>query len=467
MGNHWSMFRHRPCRELAILETLILLTISILSTTSCMQRSDQHTEAPLELPGQFSISGNGTTGAQWWMDLEDPELATLIEHALSDNFSLLIARDRLTEVKASARQAGALLSPTVEGRANAAARQNHNAGSSTDTLLLELAASYEVDLWGRLAAARDAAVLDSQATEADLHTAATSIAAEVAQTWYRIAEATLQLQLVQKQKETNGHVLELITVQFRSGQAGVADVLQQRQLVESNKAELTGLRRTLKLFEHQLSLLLGEVPGSYALPQVSVLPALPPLPDTGLPVNLITKRPDIRSSFFQLQAADKRVAAAIANKLPKLSISGELYTSGSQASDLFNNWFTSLIANLAGPIIDGGYLQAEVEKRQAAARQRLNHYGQTILQAISEVEDALIREKAQIEILANLNVRLDLAAQTLNHVTIRYRSGAEDYQRVLLALLSHQELQRKIIESKRLLINYRIDLYRALGGHTF
>jgi len=467
MGRHWSMFRHRSCRTHAIFRAVMLPAISILSITSCMQHSDSSPKAPLELPSQFSVSGNSTMGAQWWMDLEDPELAPLIDRALSDNFSLLIARDRLAEVKASARQAGALLSPTVTGNANATTRKNHNTGGSADTLQLELAASYEVDLWGRLAATRDAAVFDTQATEADLHTAATSIAAEVAQTWYRLVETSLQLQLVQKQKETNGHVLELVTVQFRAGQAGVADVLQQRQLVESNRAELTGLRRTRKLLEHQLSLLLGEVPGSTTFPKVSELPALPPLPDTGLPVDLLTRRPDIRSSFFKLQAADKHVAAAVANKLPKLSISGELYTSGGQASDLFNNWFTSLIANLAGPIIDGGYLQAEVEKRQATARRHLNQYGQTILQAIGEVEDALIQEKAQIEILENLNIRLDLAAQTLTHVTIRYRSGAEDYQRVLLALLSHQELQRKIIESKRLLINYRINLYRALGGFAF
>jgi NodT family efflux transporter outer membrane factor (OMF) lipoprotein len=448
-------------------QTLTLLTLLLLgaSITSCTQRSDQIPAPPVEFPDQFSLSGAKTIDARWWLDLKDPELTTLIGQALSGNFSLRIARDRLTEVKASARQAGALLSPAVDARANAATRQNYQTNSSEETLLLEFAASYEIDLWGRLAAARDAAVLDTQATQADLNTAAVSIAAEVAQTWYRIVETGLQQQLVQKQKETNIHVLELITVQFRAGQAGAADVLQQRQLVETNNAELAGLRRTLKLFEHQLSLLLGEAPGSYIFPEISTLPLLPPLPDTGLPIDLITRRPDIRSSYFQLQAADRRVASAVANRLPKLSISAELYSSDNRASDLFNNWFSSLIANLVAPVIDGGYLQAEVEKRQAAARQLLNRYGQTILQAIGEVEDALIQEKVQIEILDNLNIRLELAAQTVDHVATRYRSGAEDYQRVLLALLSHQELQRRIIESQLLLINYRISLYRALGGH--
>ncbi len=455
------MSRYRFRRTLTLFSLLLLGA----SLTSCSQHSDQIPAPPVEFPDQFSLSGDKTIDAQWWLDLKDPELTALINQALSDNFSLLIARDRLTEVKASARQAGALLSPTVDARANAATRQNYQTDNSEESILLEFAASYEIDLWGRLAAARDAAVLDTQATQADLNTAAVSIAAEVAQTWYRIVETGLQQQLVQKQKETNSHVLELITVQFRAGQAGAADVLQQRQLVETNNAELAGLRRTLKLFEHQLSLLLGEAPGSYIFPEISTLPLLPPLPDTGLPIDLITRRPDIRSSYFQLQAADRRVASAVANRLPKLSISAELYSSDNQTSDLFNNWFSSLIANLVAPVIDGGHLQAEVEKRQAAARQLLNRYGQTILQAIGEVEDALIQEKVQIEILDNLNIRLELAAQTVDHVATRYRSGAEDYQRVLLALLSHQELQRKIIESQLLLINYRISLYRALGGH--
>jgi len=461
MGKSQSMSRYRFPQTRTVLALLIL---TALSATSCTQHPEQNPAAPVEFPDQFSLSGNTTVGDKWWQDLEDPELTALIDHALSGNFSLLIARDRLTEAKASARQAGALLSPTVDAGANAATRQNYQTDSSADTFLLELAASYEIDLWGRLAAVRDAAVLDARATQADLDTAAVSIAAEVAQTWYRVIETRLQLQLVQKQKETNSHVLELITVQFRAGQAGAADVLQQRQLVETNKAELAGLRRTLRLFEHRLSLLLGEAPGSFAFPEDSTLPLLPPLPDTGVPIDVITIRPDIRSSYFQLQAADRRVASAVANRLPKLSISAELYTSGSQASDLFNNWFSSLIANLVGPVIDGGHLQAEVEKRQAVVSQLLNRYGQTILQAIGEVEDALVQEKTQIEILENLNVRLELAAQTVDHVATRYRSGAEDYQRVLLALLSHQELQRKIIESKLLLINYRISLYRALGG---
>jgi len=442
-----------------------LLILLMMLTSSCTLSTGEHPTEPLELPSRFSHSGNTALSSEWWLDLEDPIVTTLIEQALSDNFSLLIARDRLQEARASAVKAGAILSPTLGGRARATSRRDYQTEDTSNTLLLELAASYEIDLWGRLAAIRDVAVLETQASEADLQTAAMSIAAEVAQTWYRIVETRLQLQLLQEQKKTNSRVLELITIQFRAGQAGAPDVLQQRQLVETNSAELADIRRNLRLLEHLLSILLGEIPGTSKFQEISTLVGLAPLPNTGLMVDLLTRRPDIESSYLQLLAADRRVAAAIADRLPRLSISAELATSGDHAANLFSNWFTSFIANLAGPILDGGQRKAEVERQRAIMSQLLNKYGQTILRAIGEVEDALTHEQAELEIMASLNIRLRLAAQTVDHVAVRYRRGVENYQRVLTALISHQKLQQKVIKSKRLLIEYRIGLYRALGGN--
>ncbi|MBW1635956.1 MAG: efflux transporter outer membrane subunit [Deltaproteobacteria bacterium] len=456
------MIKHFPFRAACLLWILTLLT---MQTTSCSRAPEQISASPFDLPDRFSLSGDVAASAQWWQNMNDPALVALIEHALSDNFSLLIARDRLAEARASARQAGARLSPILEGDGQGKTLRNYQTDSTKNTLLLELAASYEIDLWGRLAAIRDAAVLNSRATRDDLFTAAISIAAEVAQTWYRIVEAELQLQLMQKQKKTNGRVLELIELRFHAGQSGAPDVLQQRQLVESNNAELADSRRSLQLLNHKLALLLGEFPGSYTAPATPVLPSLPPLPDTGIVLDLLNRRPDIRSSYLLIQAEDRQVAAAIADRLPRLSISANLSTSGNQAGDLFNNWFTTFAANIAGPIIDGGYRKAEVEKRKAKMNRRLNEYGETVLRAIGEVEDALTQEKTEAEILASLKTRLKLAKQTVNHVADRYRMGAEDYQRVLLALISYQGLEQKIIKSKRLSINYRISLYRALGGN--
>ncbi len=430
---------------------------------SCIAVKERPT-TPVIVPHDFSTSGHVPSDAKWWLDFQDPALSSLIDRALSDNFNLLAARDRITESRAIARKAGALLYPSLDGGASAVTTRNHSAETTTDTFSIEFAASYEIDLWGRLRSLRDATILEAQATEADFHTAAISLSAEMARTWYQLVAIDLQRKLQIEQRETNRKVLELISAQFRAGQAGIADVLQQRQLIESNSSGIDALYSDIQLIEHQLAVLLGVAPGMAELPSPDALPVLPSLPETGIPLDFITKRPDIQSDLLRLQAADYRVASAVADRFPKLSISASISDSSNSTSDLFNNWFSSLGANLFGPIFDGGQRKAEVTRTEAVANQYFYNYGQTIIEAIAEVENALVRERKQLAIIASLEVRQKLAAETIVHVGDRYRQGAEDYQRVLLALISHQDLQRAIVSGMGQLIEYRIALYRSLSS---
>ena len=153
---------------------------------------------------------------------------------------------------------------------------------------------YELDLWGRIDSNSKAATLDRQATEAELTAAAISLSAEVASTWYQLVEQYGQYALVSNQLETNSRVLELITLRFRRGKVGATDVLQQRQLVESNRGELTNVQSLIGVFEHQLAILLGETPDSRVTEAQYELISLPPLPVTGIPLELIQRRPDLR-----------------------------------------------------------------------------------------------------------------------------------------------------------------------------
>ncbi len=439
---------------------IVFLLFSLLC--GCMPVATRSV-APVDLPTKFSTQGNVPVQARWWLDLQDSALTLLIDQAITDNFTLRIAKERIVEAEAVARQVGASLFPALDGQGTTSSTRNYQTNTSNKNFLLGLKASYEIDLWGRLRAQTDAAILDARTTEADYHTAVISIAAEVASTWYQLVETGLQVKLLTQQKETNAKVLELISAQFRSGKVGIADVLQQRQLVESNVATIAGLLANERVLENQLAILIGVSPGMAALPQQVQLPTLPPLPDTGIPLDLLTKRPDIESSFLSLQAADNRVAAAIANQLPKLSISADVSTSGERTGDLFNNWFSTLAANLLGPIFDGGQRKEEVLKNESISRQRFYNHGQTILEAIGEVENSLVREKEQQVILASQETQLQYATESMQHIGNRYRQGAESYLRVLQALVSQQGLQQNILTSKRQLINYRIALYRALS----
>ncbi len=449
---------------------LLLYAIFVLLTglAGCTPATKMHIDTPpVALPTSFSGQGTQSISDQWWLDLHDPALDNLISQALSGNLSLFSTRERLLQAEAIARQSGAALSPTLDGRAYGSETRTRigNTDSSTSNLLLGLAASYEVDLWGRLQSKEDAALLDVRGSIDDLQTAALSIASQVATTWYQLAASYSQLELLKQQQKVNTLGLDLIKLRFYAGQVGIADILQQEQIIESKSGEMAEQRALNSQLTNQLSVLAGVAPGLLTLPAQPTLIELPPLPETGVPLDLLNSRPDIRSDFFNVLAADRRVAAAIADKYPRLSISGDLNTSGT-ASQLFDNWLASLAGNLIGPIFDGGYREAEVDRTKAVTRERLYTYGETILNAIQEVEDALVLEAEQRKLIDSLNIQLELATKTLLNIRDRYKLGGVDYQRVLTALLSQQSLQRNVLTARQQLINYRISLYRSLGGHV-
>jgi NodT family efflux transporter outer membrane factor (OMF) lipoprotein len=422
--------------------------------------------APVELSLPFSASGTAPLPERWWRAFADETLDGLIDRALAGNLSLQSAWDRLEQARAAARRAGAELYPSLDGQGRAAESRGRENGvtGTRESYSLGFAAGYEVDLWGRIRSSRDAAALGAHAGAEDLKTAALTLSSRVAATWYQLVEQYGQVLLLNEQLETNSKVLELITLRFRTGRVGIADVLQQRQLVESNRGEIAQVEARAEVLEHQLAILLGEPPMRKVSPTEAEFGNFPPLPETGLPAELVRSRPDVRSAWYSLRAADYRTAAAVADRFPRLSLSAGLDTSGGEVRNLFDNWLASLAANLVGPVFDGGLRRAEVERTRAVAAEALHSYGQTVLESLGEVEDALAREQWQKVYIASLDRQLELAERSIERVRDRYVNGAVDYQRVLDALLSYQRLQRTRLTALRQLFEFRIDLYRALGG---
>jgi outer membrane protein TolC len=165
-----------------------------------------------------------------------------------------------------------------------------------------------------------------------------------------------------------------------------------------------------------------------------------------------------------LQAADRRVAAAVADLFPRLSLTGRASTTDEQIEDLFDDWLASLAANLLAPLIDGGRRLAEVERNQAVSAEIFHIYSQRVLEALAEVENALTQEQRLQEYLVSINRQLKLAEQATERIRDRYLNGAEDYQRILGALLSRQLLQRTRLSAQRELFVNRVNLCRALAG---
>jgi NodT family efflux transporter outer membrane factor (OMF) lipoprotein len=424
------------------------------------------------LPERFSQTGTVPLPERWWLSLGDEALAGLIEEALAQQPGLLGVWARLEQAEALARKAGAGLVPTVEGEAGGARRWERGpAGpggaletSGVASLWLGLAASYELDLWGRVRSSREAAVREARAMQQQVQVVALTLSAQIAAVWFELGEQRAQVELLGRQAELQASMLELVEARFRRGQVGAPDVLRQRQVLESVRASLGVAEAQVRVLENQLAVLVGRVPGT-ALPRPpSNLPLPPPLPQTGVPSELVQRRPDLRQAYEQLAAADARLAAAIAERFPRLGLSAQGTTSGSSSRELFDRWLATLAANLVAPILDGGARRAEVAYRRAVLAERWQAYRQAVLQAVEEVETALAQEQQYRQLLESLQRQLALADRTVERLRDSYSKGAVDYLRVLDALLTQQGLQRAELQTRRNLLWERIRLCRALAG---
>lgn len=421
-----------------------------------------------DLPTAFSLySGAAVPGQNWWRSFQDPELDRLMDSALADNLSIREAWARLKQVRSLAVQAGADRYPDLTGTAEALIGRQKRSGHSSGEFRnnsIGLVSRYEIDLWGRVEAQYRAATLRADASLLDLQTAAISVAAEVAGRWVEIISQRAQRRLLAEQLRINETLLELVQLRFNMAMVSALDVFQQKQVVENVKAQIPLAEEREELLRHQLAVLLGKPPRTVLAVDRSALPELPSLPPTGLPVDLLANRPDVRAAGLRLKAADWQIAEARANRLPRLSLTGRARYGEGDLDVLFDNWLLTLAGNLAAPILDGGRRAAEVDRTRAAADENLARYRDTVLTAVREVEDALTSEAKQREHIAWLEKVIATARSALEEAGVRYRNGLNDYLPVLTQLLTVQGLERDLIQRKAALLAARIRLYRALGG---
>jgi len=456
-------------QALCLYPSILVACIVLLAACSPFQPAAR-LDAPGELPDAYALYGvEAQTPSPWWDAMESPELSRLIEEALADNFSLSEAWYRLQQARAAAVQAGAGLFPELEGFGSAGTSRSDSAGGSVGSVgrqdyELGLTASYEVDLWGRVRSQREAALLDVKATEADLHAAVVSLAAEVASRWVQILSQRLQKKLLEEQLASNLTFLELIELRFRKAMVSALDVYQQKQVVENVRAKIPLVEAETQLLMHELAVLLGRPPRSDLPLNRKTMPSIGQLPALGLPADLLAARPDVRAAGMRLRAADWQVAEARANRLPALRIGAAAQYGPEELDRLFDTWLLSLAANLTAPIFDAGRRAAEVDRVRAAADENLWAYRRVVLTAVKEVEDALVRETRQREHIEALKAVITAARSGLREAIDRYRNGLSDYLPVLTQLLTVQDLEQNMIAQNEQLILYRIGLYRALGG---
>ena len=335
---------------------------------------------------------------------------------------------------------------------------------TTESYLVGLTTNYELDLWGRLRASQQSALLNLEASREDVYSAMHTVAGQVVLTWLDILLDKNVLEVVREQIKKNETNLELIELRWRNGLATALDVFQQRQAVAQAGAAIPPLEAQLATLEHQLAVLLGKAPRADLGLAADAFPEPGALPDQGIPADLLAQRPDVRAAGLWLRSADWQVSAARADRLPAIRLSASASYGADEFDLLFDNWMARLAGSVTGPIFDAGSRKAEVARTRAVVDERLAAYQQTVAIAVQEVEDALVLEAKQGEYIDALKRQLDAAESAYGESLARYRKGLNDYLPVLSALTAVQTLERTLVQAEHDLLVYRVQLHLALGG---
>jgi outer membrane protein, multidrug efflux system len=450
----------------------IVVPLAAALTSSCALYRPEPREpaAGMNLPGQFRLYEAGqAVPAAWWATFGTEELDRLVAEALASNLDLVQARARLEQAEALARKSGAAQRPSANIESGVAVTERGepvmtDGDTRSESYELTLAASYEVDLWGRVAATARAAETERDATAADLLAARLSVSAEIALRYLELLAVRSKLDILQQQLDTNRRQLTLLEGRYGRGQATGVAVLRQRMAVKEALSLLPSQAMREEQLLNQLATLSGRPAGSAPMLTGRALPNLPPHPETGLPADLLAQRPDIRAAGLRLNAADWTLSAARADRLPALRLGASGGWSSDALADLLDDWLARLAGSLVGPIVDAGLRKAEVARTRAIADQRLAAYRETVLEAMREVQDALAGERHEGARLAASTDQLSATRRLAEDLERRYLKGMESYVDVLDAVANVQRLERQLVDVRVSQIGYRVRLHRALGG---
>lgn len=431
---------------------------------------DIHASYDLNTPYSNQISDEHPSSVSsdipWWGLYGDEMLNAIMNRAFENSPTLFQTRARLDRAQALAYQSEASLLPVVNLNAERQTQRGDNASSSGFSL--SGAAGYEIDLWGKNRAFAKADDLEFQASAEDLNAAHITLASSIVQTWLEYLSLSEQERIIRKQIDINKTILDLQHKRFEMGASRVLDVLQQQEILAQSESVLPDILSVQKQYLHMLAYLSGDRPDAVTdLDEGIDFPKPLPIPAIGLPSSLLAERPDVVAAWLRLQSTDWAQKSTWANRLPSFNVSANILTASSALSGLFDTWLLDMVAGVSAPLFDGGQRKAQDLAQRALADERYHSYRDTVLSAVKEVEDALVRNHYQDQKLESVEKQLLTARHSLEQAQSAYSGGQVGYVNVLNGLNTVQSLERQLAQERLTQSIERVNLYRALGGRAW
>ncbi len=436
-------------------------------------------ELDINIPSSYQHSAADAEPAPidltWWKEFNDPQLNSIVDRAIQRNWDIKKASERVSELAATVVSVRADRFPTLNLQGDFERRKRPIIGlipdkkftTETDSFMFSLPAFYEIDLWGRFAKAHEAALarlLEAQETK---NTITQGVIAETVSLYFKINAIEERLRIVERQVKNYEYMLRVVEARYNRGLTSILDVKQAKRNLTQVQALIPLLRLELGTAKQNLSSLIGDYPDSKILQPLNVdyLQTLKTVP-SGLPSELLMRRPDIRAAEAKLEALNALVGVAKANRFPRISLTGTFGYSSDELQGLFNssNELWSIAMGLIQPVFDAGRLKAQQKAAEARYRQGVAEYAKTVLRAFYEVENALLTRKEQLERLRKLELFLRQAKDSQSIAENRYSRGLVDYLAVLETQLVRYRAEEELVLVKLAILTNRVALYRALGG---
>jgi outer membrane protein, multidrug efflux system len=401
----------------------------------------------------------------WLNEFNDVELQSLVEKALHQNHALMQQAYQTEIEEQRVKVSGAVVWPSLDFALRSSRSKNAEPSTYQTSSTASLTLSYEVDLWGKLSASQRQANLTYLAQQASFEQAKQQLVADVIVAWYNQLSAK-QLQLLYQSRVYNAEQnLDIIEKGYQQGLNEALDVYLARNNLNSERSRLSQQKANVLDSIRVLERLLGEYPQG----QLSIDAEIPLITNdipSGLPSELITRKPQLMASWYQLLAKDAALAFAHKQRFPSLNLSASLSDSGESLSDVFSpsSLAWSLIGSISAPIFEGGRLKANENIAALSVKQSEQQYLDSLYSAFNTVESALSQEKSLLQRYEATSAARDNAVIAEQLSFEQYQSGLVSYTTVLDAQGRSYDAQSSLIDLKNQLIANRVKLHVALGG---